>query len=49
MAAYLKQVAVPKVTAALKSKNAGDYMTDSKGISSLFHKYGVNMRYLGLV
>jgi len=49
MAKYIKETAVTNLIYALKSKNAGDYLTDSQGLSSIFHEYGVNMRYLGFV
>jgi hypothetical protein len=37
MARYLKDKAIIKLIEALKSKNAGDYLTDSKGLSAIFH------------
>lgn len=49
IAAYIKDTAIIRLINALKSKNAGDYLTDSHGVSSIFHEYGVNMRYLGFV
>jgi|688.fasta_scaffold2831609_1 hypothetical protein len=48
-AKYLKEKAVPKLINALKSKNPGDFLTDSYGISSIFHEFGINLRYLGFV
>lgn len=49
IAEYLKEVAVPRLINVLKSNNPGDFLTDSSGISSIFHEHGINMRYLGLV
>ena len=48
-ARYLKETAVPRLINALKSKNPGDFLTDSAGIAGVFHDFGVNMRYLGFV
>lgn len=48
-AKYLKEGAIPKLINALKSKNPGDFLTDSAGISAIFHEFGVNIRYLGFV
>jgi hypothetical protein len=49
VAEYLKEVAVPKLINVLKSNNPGDFLTDSSGISHIFHEHGINMRYLGFV
>lgn len=49
VARYLKETAIPRLINALKSKNPGDFLTDSAGIAGVFHDFGVNMRYLGFV
>lgn len=49
MADYLQSEALNKLVSTLKSKNSGDYLTDSQGLSKVFHSHGVNMRYLGKV
>jgi hypothetical protein len=48
MANYLKEMAVPRLIKLLKT-NGQTYLTDSKGISNAFHKFGVNLRYIGFV
>ena len=48
MASYITETAIPELIAGLKSSLSSS-LTDSKGISSAFHKHGVNMRYLGRV
>ena len=49
IAKYMKDVAIVKLINSLKSKNTGDFLTDSQGISVIFHELGVNMRYLGFI
>lgn len=44
---YLQQDALTNLAATLKSKAGGDYLTDSAGLSKVFHSNGVNMRYMG--
>ncbi len=46
MASYLKEVAIVKLINYLKQFGS-KALTDSQGISTAFHKFGVNMRYLG--
>lgn len=48
MALYLKETAIVKLIESLKTKGQS-YLTDSKGISHVFHQFGVNLRYLGYV
>jgi hypothetical protein len=48
MAAFLKNVCIPMVIKALGTTDR-KYLSDSKGIVKIFHKYGVNVRYLGTV
>ena len=44
---FIKEEALNRLAEALKSKTGGDYLTDSQGLSQIFHEHGVNMRYLG--
>ena len=47
MSSYLLNEALSNLANTLKSKTGGDYLTDSQGLSQVFHSHGVNMRYLG--
>lgn len=47
MASFLQEEALNRLASTLKSKAGGDYLTDSQGLSKVFHSHGVNMRYMG--
>jgi len=47
ISSFIKEEVLLRLAEALKSKTGGDYLTDSQGLSQIFHEYGVNMRYLG--
>lgn len=48
MAAYLKKECIPQLIKALGTTHRR-LLSDSKGVSRVFHKFGVNCRYLGEV
>jgi len=48
MAAYLKKECIPQLVRALATTHRR-WLSDSKGISKILHKFGVNCRYLGEV
>ena len=47
MATYLEDEALSNLAMTLRSKSGGNDLTNSEGLSKVFHSHGVNMRYLG--
>jgi len=48
IATFLREVCIPKLITALSTTDK-KLLSDTRGLTEVFHRYGVNMRYLGQV